>query len=466
MPSFFSSWQRRSIGNILTYFTWVAAGVVSLALLVTLAKAVAFLQPVLLPFAIAIVLAFFLEPVVQLLCARTRLSRTAAVSALLGGILLLAAALGTWAVPRLYQSGARMVHDLPAFARQAQERLVSIVGSSQKRLEQLNGMIPGGSPAPAAAGEQKAGGAADNKLDAGDLRDWLQEQLPKLGEQAPALLQRVGNVLLGAMGGFLGAAGVLLNAIIVPVYLFFLLTESRSISQKWMDYLPMRDGHAKQEAVSILQEIYGYVVAFFRGQLMVSAIDAVLIGGGLWLFLGLNFSVFIGVLVLFLTFIPYLGILICYVPAVLIALVQFGDWQHPLYVVLIMFGVQTLESTVIAPKIVGESTGLHPLTVIISVFAWSALLEGPIGAILAVPLTASLKVLMRRFVWERAREKSRLLPTDKVLPVLRAGDRDRFGDGDPDIEAVPAAVARPKDAPMAPAGAGTTHPPDAGGNSG
>ena len=260
----------------------------------------------------------------------------------------------------------------------------------------------------------------------------------------------------------LGAAGVLLNAIIIPVYLFFLLSEFQSIGQKWVDYLPMRDGHAKQEAVSILQEIHGYVVAFFRGQLMVSAIDALLIAGGLWLFLGLNFSALIGVLVLFLTFIPYLGILICYVPAVLIALVQFGDWQHPLYVVLIMFGVQTLESTVIAPKIVGESTGLHPLTVIISVFAWSALLEGPIGAILAVPLTASLKVLMRRFVWERARERSRLLPTDKVLPVLRAGDRDHFGDGDPDIEAVPAVVAHPRDEPMAPAGAATAHPADGG----
>ena len=149
-------------------------------------------------------------------------------------------------------------------------------------------------------------------------------------------------------------------------------------------------------------------------------------------------------------------------PALLIAVVQFGDWQHPLYVVLIMFGVQTLESTVIAPKIVGESTGLHPLTVIISVFAWSALLEGPIGAILAVPLTASLKVLMRRFVWERARERARVLPTAKVLPVLRAGDRDRFGDGDPDIEAVPAAVAHPKDAPAAPAGAASTNPPGGG----
>ncbi len=484
MNAFFNAWQRRSVGNILTFFAWVGAGAVALWLLVKLGKAIAFLQPVLIPFAVATVLAFLLEPVVRFLCARTRLSRPAAVSVLLGGILLAVAALGVWAVPRLYRSSARMVHDFPAFAHQAQERLSALAGSTGRGIEKIQTALPP-APTPAPLASAPAPGAApapvdpagaqaplagdlnrDGRLDAGDLQDWFQEQLPKLGEQAPALLKRAGELLLSALGRFLGAFGVLLNAIIIPIYLFFLLSESRNIGQKWVDYLPLKDGHAKQEAVSILQEIYGYVVAFFRGQLLVSTIDAVLIGGGLWLFLGLNFSVFIGVLVLFLTFIPYLGILICYVPAVLIAIVQFGDWQHPLYVVLIMFGVQTLESTIIAPKIVGESTGLHPLTVIVSVFAWSALLEGPIGALLAVPLTASLKVLMRRFVWERARERARVLPTEKVMPVLRAGDRDRFGDGDPDIEAVPAAVAHPGDAPAAPAGAGTANPTTGGGKTG
>ena len=66
-----------------------------------------------------------------------------------------------------------------------------------------------------------------------------------------------------------------------------------------------------------------------------------------------------------------------------------------------MFIVQTLESTIVAPKVVGDSVGLHPMTVILSVFGWSLLLGGPIGAILAVPLTATLKVLMRRYIWER-----------------------------------------------------------------
>jgi predicted PurR-regulated permease PerM len=66
---------------------------------------------------------------------------------------------------------------------------------------------------------------------------------------------------------------------------------------------------------------------------------------------------------------------------------------------------------IIAPKIVGESVGLHPLTVIISVLAWSLILGGLLGALLAVPLTATLKVLLKRYFWDRppdASEKSTL----------------------------------------------------------
>jgi predicted PurR-regulated permease PerM len=56
---------------------------------------------------------------------------------------------------------------------------------------------------------------------------------------------------------------------------------------------------------------------------------------------------------------------------------------------------------IIAPKIVGESVGLHPLTVIISVLAWSLILGGLLGALLAVPLTATMKVVLKRYFWDK-----------------------------------------------------------------
>jgi predicted PurR-regulated permease PerM len=70
-------------------------------------------------------------------------------------------------------------------------------------------------------------------------------------------------------------------------------------------------------------------------------------------------------------------------------------------VTLIFILANNIDGIFIAPKIVGESVGLHPLTVIISVLAWSLILGGLLGAILAVPLTATIKVLLKRYFWDR-----------------------------------------------------------------
>jgi predicted PurR-regulated permease PerM len=70
-------------------------------------------------------------------------------------------------------------------------------------------------------------------------------------------------------------------------------------------------------------------------------------------------------------------------------------------VVIIFVVVQQINSLVTAPKIVGDSVGLHPMTVIFSMVFWTVILGGFVGALLAVPLTAAIKVLFRRFIWEK-----------------------------------------------------------------
>jgi len=70
--------------------------------------------------------------------------------------------------------------------------------------------------------------------------------------------------------------------------------------------------------------------------------------------------------------------------------------------VLAVFGVvQTLEGLVISPKILGDRVGLHPLAIIVAVMVGTTLLGGLLGGILAIPLTAALRVLMFRYVWKR-----------------------------------------------------------------
>jgi predicted PurR-regulated permease PerM len=104
----------------------------------------------------------------------------------------------------------------------------------------------------------------------------------------------------------------------------------------------------------------------------------------------------------------------CWIPAVIIASVQQSShwpipansswWVFPLAVTLVFVLVQKLDSFVVSPRVVGDSVGLHPMTVIASVFAWSCVFGGLLGAILAVPMTAAVKVLFQRYIWRRSVE--------------------------------------------------------------
>ena len=169
-----------------------------------------------------------------------------------------------------------------------------------------------------------------------------------------------------------------------------------------------KNSHFKTTLVDTLQEINGYLISFFRGQVVVAAIDGILVGISLTIF-GLPYGFLIGIFMAILGVIPYVGNIICLIPTCIIAYLHsqgtsafgLGPWAYVGCVLGIFVVVQQINSLVTAPKIVGDSVGLHPLTVIFSMLFWSLVLGGFVGALLAVPLTAAVKVLFRRFIWER-----------------------------------------------------------------
>lgn len=208
----------------------------------------------------------------------------------------------------------------------------------------------------------------------------------------------------------LGFLGLVLGMIMVPVYLFFFLKDSVSIREHWHEYVPLKASRFKTELVGTLQEINGYLISFFRGQVLVGAIDGVLVGIALFFF-DLPYALLIGVFMAILGVIPYIGNILCLIPACIIAYLHaesgnapfhLEPWPYVGFVVLIFAGVQQINSLVTAPKIVGDSVGLHPLTVIFSMLFWSLILGGFVGALLAVPLTAAVKVIFRRYFWDKA----------------------------------------------------------------
>jgi len=409
------------------------------------------------------VMAYLLDPVVEKIVSwgttryRAVLAVFAVVTLALGGIAI-------WIVPEISHQTANLVRRVPRYTQKVKELIVDFTRAVETKAgirlvpekpaagtdsppspsgapssgttaatstQPLATTQPEGAepdtklPQPAPTPELVPGTAAAvarsdyewNQLVTGD---WVKNALP-------AVLRNLWAFIASSVGGFLGFFGFLLSMIIVPVYLYYFLIESRNIASNWGDYLPLRASAFKDEVVTVLNEINGYLIAFFRGQLLVSMINGTVTGIGLMI-VGLDFGLLIGLMLCILGIIPYLGIILCWVPAVVIASVQ-GDagtlipndpwWLFPLVVTGIFTVVQQVDGLFITPKIVGESVGLHPMTVIVSVFMWSLLMGGLLGAILAVPMTATLKVLLRRYVWSRRFRVGRPLDEDS-LADLRA----------------------------------------------
>jgi len=411
------------------------------------ANLISFLQPILIPVAIAIILAYLLDPLVTELC-RRGLGRTSAICLIFVMALVGLVGLFWWVVPTVSEQSANFAKELPSYTQTARDRIVDLVvrynrtfggttgtrgkSASSGLVNLLLGTPPPRSPnaTPSAAPNPSASPAnspteesiapAPPKLSSAErqkVEGDVEKIIGYIQHQLPAWSDKVWNILKQSIGGFLGVAGFLLSLIMVPIYLFFLLKERPRIEKRWKDYLPLRPSPLKDEIASALSEINRYIIAYFRGQLLVCLVDGTLIGSALTL-LGLSFAPLIGLLVIILTMIPYIGIVICWVPAVVIAAFQWGNLWGPLWVTVVFLVIQNLEGMFYAPRIVGNSVGLHPMTVIVSIFVWGLLIGGLLGPILAVPLTATIKVLLTRYVWG-PRMRDRVRAEVASVPVVR-----------------------------------------------
>jgi predicted PurR-regulated permease PerM len=403
--------QARVIWLALTGLAVAALVALVVALVWGLGHVLRMLSPVLWPIAVAGVIAYLLDPVVDFI-ERKGASRPRAILCVFGVALVIVAALFGSVVPQLINETRQLAVRIPAYAARVEQRSeywLSHPPELEKRLLEREAgakgsggsaaaanegapAFPTNSPAPAAVESTDApsflGGTLDNESLQTATR-WLAGALPKAGYW-----------LFGQFGRVASWFGFLAGMALVPVYTFYFLLEKRGISSRWTDYLPVADSGFKNELVFVLNSINNYLISFFRGQVLVAICDGILYGTG-FLIIGLPYAVLIGAMAIVLTMIPYLGAIVTCITALVIAFVQFGDWQHPLLVLAVFGFVQTLEGLFISPRIMGGRVGLHPVTIIIAVMAGTTLLGGLLGGILAIPLTAALRVVMFRYVWKR-----------------------------------------------------------------
>jgi predicted PurR-regulated permease PerM len=440
-----TEWQRKAIWSALCALAVCFLIFVVVATVWISANVISFLQPILIPVAIAAILAYLLDPLVTRMAARG-LGRLRAILLLFGIAGVALVALGTWLVPVIGMQSSNLARELPGYTVRARDELVDLIYRYERTFGGNDKTRPNGlvkwllaSPTPAtkqipqssaqekslpsSASRHEEIGPAPNKMTASErqrIQELVEKQVPNLEKQLPNLTDKVWEILKKSIGGFLGVTGFLLSLILVPIYLFFLLKQRPAIQRRWKEYLPLRDSRLKDEVAAVLLQINSYVIAYFRGQLLVCLVDGILIGTALAL-CGLNFAPLIGCMVVVLTMIPYIGIIICWIPAVLIAAFQWGDWMHPLLITAVFIIIQNLEGLFYAPRIVGNSVGLHPMTVIVSIFVWGLLIGGLLGPLLAVPLTATIKVLLARYVWgERLREQ--VIESVEDVPVVEEAE--------------------------------------------
>jgi len=330
------------------FWGWLAAALVVGGLLYLL-------SPILAPFLFAAILAYILNPIVERLAGK-HVPRTLAVLLVMLGLLVLIVAFALVVLPLFTKELRLLAERLPAF----------IVWLNQHFAPFL---------------ERHLG--VEVRFDVDTVR--------RLASELMADNQDLVGRLLGSLKiGGLAVVAFLVNLLLVPVVLFYLLRDWHALRER-ADRLVPRHMHAKTR--EILREVDAVLAEFLRGQLTVILVMSVYYVLALWL-ARLEFALPIGLITAALVFIPYVGALLGFVLGSIAALMQF-DSLWGLAWVWLAFGVgQTLEGMVVTPLLVGERIGLHPVAVIFALLAFGQVF-GFFGVLLALPASAALLVALR-----------------------------------------------------------------------
>lgn len=243
-----------------------------------------------------------------------------------------------------------------------------------------------------------------------NLRPWLNETLTSLstrfgvdlGADAQGMLAGFSDEILakvkdgasGVLKGSLALFNILTLALITPVVAFYLLRDWDLIVAKADSWLPPTIAGDVREQFSKIDSV---LAGFVRGQLLVSTTMGIMYGVG-WSLVGLEFGVVLGVLAGVMSFVPFVGALFAAIVAVAIAIGQWGfDPTQIGLVALVFLVVQIVESAFLTPRLVGERVGLHPVWVLFAVFAGGEVM-GFLGVLIAVPAAAAIAVLVRYWI--------------------------------------------------------------------
>jgi predicted PurR-regulated permease PerM len=240
-----------------------------------------------------------------------------------------------------------------------------------------------------------------------DFRDWIRsgEGLDAARKAGSAAAGNALNFVKNAFGSFLQ---FLMLAFLVPVYAWFLLFDLERIARFIGGYVPVGERERVARIAGQIAEVLGN---FFRGRLLVCLLKGLILSA-VMAALGVPYAFLLGLLSGFLSLVPFLGPAIGYGAAFLLSMTEFSVLGAAWRIALVFVAGEVLEGYVLLPKILGDSLGIHPLVVIVSLTVFGAAL-GMFGLLLALPLTATVQILAREVVlplvkdWAEGRRSSR-----------------------------------------------------------
>lgn len=216
-----------------------------------------------------------------------------------------------------------------------------------------------------------------------DHPDW-----PKLWQRIVDAfpLQRLAGIALGSISAM---AGLLF---MVVVYATFLMGERNGFAHKIAVAMPGEQG---ERAARIVERINTTIRSYLAVKTLVNVILGLMSYAVLWI-MGVDFALFWAILIGLLNYIPYVGSMLGVIFPVVLSVAQFGSLGTTLLLAALLSAAQMWVGNSLEPRMVGKKVNMSPFVVLVALAVWSSL-WGIAGAILAIPLTAIIAIIMASF---------------------------------------------------------------------
>jgi predicted PurR-regulated permease PerM len=366
-------------------------------------------REIIIPIALAILLSFVLAPLVGLL-QRMRIPRGLAVVSVVITAFALIFAMGSLLANQLTQ----LAGDLPRYQSTISEKIQVFRDTTAGRgtLERASGMLKDLSKEldkPKEAATALGGGASPNAT-----------QPPKpvpveVRQPDPGALESLQS-LISPLLHPLATTGI------IVIFVIFILLQREDLRNR---LIRLAGSHDLQRTTAALDDAASRLSRLFLIQLLLNGSFGIIIGSGLWL-IGVPSAILWGILAAVLRFVPYIGAAIAAAFPLALAVAVDPTWSMLLWTLALFVVVEPVVGHVIEPMVYGHSTGLSPVAVVASATFWTAL-WGPIGLVLATPLTVCLVVLGRHverleFLDVMFGDRPALSPPEIFYQRMLAGD--------------------------------------------